>query len=215
MSVRVATCNRKRQTSRNVNVHFSCFRAVSVVLYPCCFMSQANHFEVRTATEADLPYVCSLARKFTNEIGFLPPVAYKKTLQTGGTILVGSYNGQEAGFIVATGRVTHRPGAVQVYQAAVPKDLQRRELGSIMLKRLIEAYPNGNVVMAWCAEDLEANAFWAACGFEMTNSQEPTNARKRRRQLWQRPLIPNDTSFKLYTPPPWSGRRGHHLARKP
>jgi len=177
-------------------------------------MQTSHEFMVRAADEEDLPYICSLARRWTNEIGFLPRIAYKRILATGGSILVGSCNGQDAGFMVSTGRIAHRPNAIQIYQAAVPEDLQRRELGTLMLTRLISQFPSSTVVMAWCAEDLEANQFWEASGFQKTHSQEPRNARKRRRQLWQLPLLPNDRSFELYAPPAWSGRRGHRLPKK-
>lgn len=131
--------------------------------------------------DAVLKYVSSLARNHCEEIGFIPLPTLEHYARQG-QLWVETENDDLCGFLVfGNGRRT-----LKIYQACIQYDARRREHGLRLMQRLIiHAQVMGfDAISCWCADDLDANEFWRACGFRWTRQREGGRARGRKHNLW-------------------------------
>jgi L-amino acid N-acyltransferase YncA len=75
---------------------------------------------------------------------------------------------------------------LKVYQACIQYDARRREHGLTLVARLIQrAERTGHsMISLWCADDLEANAFWRSAGFVYGGQKDGGMRRGRKLNLW-------------------------------
>ena len=111
----------------------------------------------------NLKYVVSLAKKLTNEIGFVPDTRYAAA-EAAGRLHVQTLNDEPCGFIV------HGPpkkGYVHIWQTAVQVDARRRAAATAMLDslKLNARLKNAHTILLRCRSDLQSNEFWQASGF--------------------------------------------------
>lgn len=125
---------------------------------------------ISIAKPADLPYVDALQRRFRHALGFLTFQALEGYLERG-QVLLAFENAQPAGYLLWQ-RPTYPFGdetvrVCRIIQAAIDYDAQRRLHGTRLVHRLYQqvARATPTYLSCWCAEDLDANAFWAAVGF--------------------------------------------------
>ena len=114
-------------------------------------------------------YVVDLAKKNSLALSFIPRPRLEEYHQKG-QILMSFENGDPCGFLVlGAGQETTR-----IYQACIQYDARRREHGLDLVARTIaEAKRRGSsAISLWCADDLEANAFWEAAGFTFAGQRE-------------------------------------------
>jgi ribosomal protein S18 acetylase RimI-like enzyme len=142
-------------------------------------------------TADDVRYETSLAAKFRDELGFLPRLAVERYAEWGGVHRV-LENGDPAGFVVCRFTPTSDPTASTILQAAIAMDAQRRHAGLYLIDQMARrAKAAGRLMLqCWCADDLEANAFWLAAGFTHVRQREGGKSRKRVLTLYRRPLSP-------------------------
>lgn len=138
----------------------------------------------------DLQYEVALAKRFTDEVGFLSVEALAHYAALG-TVWRARENGEPAGFLVATSSVKTTPRLAQIFQAAVQMDAQRRHHGLALVERAcLEARGHfAHAIQCWCAADLEANDFWLAAGFTNCGTRPGGSRRARRHILWRKPLL--------------------------
>lgn len=146
--------------------------------------------QIRTATPADLSYVKSLARRFSNQIGFLPEAALLQYLESQ-KIKIALDNGDPVGYLLGNNHLRWQPLLRPITQAAVQFDAQRRHHGQSLLTRTtLEAIAAGQVgLQACCREDLDANEFWRSQGFVAICYLTPTTARQHPIICWRKPLV--------------------------
>jgi GNAT superfamily N-acetyltransferase len=128
-----------------------------------------------------LEYVVDLARKNYEAIGFIPRPKLEAYWEQG-QILVSTENDDPCGFLLyGVGWPTLR-----VYQACIQYDARRREHGLVLVTRLIRhAERTGHsMISLWCADDLDSNAFWKACGFVFGGQKQGGIRRGRKLNLW-------------------------------
>lgn len=144
---------------------------------------------VRTAVPSDRTFVASLQRRFSNSLGFLPTAAIDALLDER-RILLGTENGDPAGYVIARRRLRCQPFTAPIVQAAVAMDARRRRLGMNLVEAVCQdAWADGrSCVQCWCREDLDACDFWSACGFTAVADRDPLSARRKRMILYRRPL---------------------------
>lgn len=166
---------------------------------------------IRIATLKDLNYVLALQRKFSNQLGFLPRAALEGYLDNGRVTIV-QENDEPAGYILGRPALRWMALLRPITQAAIQYDAQRRHLGELLVARAeAEARDFGQAaIQVMCREGIDANAFWAAVGFQKIGQTNPQNARQRLMNCWRKPLNPVWTPRWFHALPPVSG----HLARR-
>ena len=165
---------------------------------------------IRIATPADLPYVQSLAKKFTAQLGFIPTVGLAKYIEWN-CVYLSQENTENAGYILGRRSLRHNALLRPIFQAAVQLDAQRRHHAEKMLLMIeAEAVNAGQVgIQANCAEDIEANDFWRAMHFDAICTIDPKNTRGRKIICWRKLISPTTPSW-WTTPPLRAGYRAAH-----
>lgn len=137
----------------------------------------------------DVTYALSLAKKFTDNLGFLPRPAVEFYAMNGGAWQV-NQNGQPAGFVIAAWTQKVSPRTACIYQAAVQLDAQRIHLGLALISHVCDeaASRGSHEIVCWCAADLQANYFWRAAEFTLMQTAEGGRRRKRHMLLWAKRL---------------------------
>ena len=137
-----------------------------------------------------LPFVAALQARHSAAVGFLPIVAINSYLERR-QVIFGFENDDPAGYVLWRPSLRTQPHVASIVQAAVCLDAQRRGVGLAAVDALIglRREAGTRIVQAWCAEDLEANEFWAASGFERIASAEGGRQRGRVMILWRRPIV--------------------------
>lgn len=160
-----------------------------------------------TATPADLPYIKSLAAKFSNQLGFLPAVALNEYLQASWVSLT-KENDEPAGYLLGRPRLRWQPLMRPITQAAISYDAQRRHHGLALVEKLCnDASAAGQLaIQCCCANDIDAMKFWPMAGFTPICELSPQNARGRLLTCWRKSLSPSLPSW-FYAVPRCSGSR--------
>lgn len=162
---------------------------------------------LRTASTADLSFVLDLQKRFSNQLGFLPRQAIEQYLATG-RVTIATDNGEATGYVLGRPSLRCAPGVQPIVQTAVHLDAQRQAAGRQLIEHVAaEARASGRrLLQAWCRVDLEANAFWSACGFTAIGIRRPNNARRQPLILWRRQICDDGRSELLRLP----RQAGHH-----
>ena len=128
-----------------------------------------------------LTYILGLAKKHTDEIGFLPRPTVERYWASN-QVLIESENAEPCGFLIF-GRGWPR---LKIYQACIQYDAQRRAHGLALVGRVIALASERacDAVSLWCADDLPANEFWQAAGFQLLRSKPGGHRRGRNLNLW-------------------------------
>jgi len=110
-----------------------------------------------------LKFLDALSKKNGHCVGFLPLIAYEEALNLGRVTLL-FYNDEPAGYMIR-GPVKE---CTKIYQLVIAEELRRIENGTTLLDNLRQKAVAGKAyeISLHCAEDLEANRFWQALGFQ-------------------------------------------------
>lgn len=146
--------------------------------------------KIRLAALADLSYVRSLTKRFSNQIGFIPDVGIAAYLEKS-AILIAEENGEPAGFLLGNPHLVWQPLLRPITQAAIQFDAQRHSHGRRLVDTIADlARSAGQIgIQANCREDLAANEFWQAAGFVKICYMQPSNARQQPIICWRKPLV--------------------------
>lgn len=170
--------------------------------------STAAATAVRRATAADLSFVLSLQKRWSNQLGFLPTAAVAAYVANGDVLLCQD-NGEPSGYLLSPRRLRCLPSTAPLIQTAVCLDAQRRR-NALHLVELTaaRAIDDGcSMLQAWCRADIDATAFWTAAGFTAVAQRRTGNARRQPMILFRRRLTANVHASPLHLPPR-SGSRG-------
>lgn len=126
-------------------------------------LSPAKGNDMSINPETELAYATSLAKKLTNEIGFIPSTRYADA-QEKGRLLIQTLNDDPCGFLVFGPPFK---GRVHVWQTAVQVDARRQAAATALLEKLKHYATTKSAfeIVLRCRHDLEANGFWTAAGF--------------------------------------------------
>lgn len=128
-----------------------------------------------------VPYVRDLMAKNYEAVGFLPTPRLERYAERG-QVLLQTENDDPCGYLVfGNGWPT-----LKVYQCCIQYDARRLDHATDLVNRLIrEAHARGcSSISLWCADDLEANSFWAAAGFHFAGKRNNHNRRGRLHNRW-------------------------------
>lgn len=128
-----------------------------------------------------LRYIDGLARRNSEALSFIPLPRLEDYFLRG-QILLERENGEPCGYLVHG----NHPEVCRIYQACIQYDARRRDHGLALVRRLVlKADRMGcRAVSLWCADDLEANAFWKAAGFTFCGQREGGRRRGRKHNHW-------------------------------
>ena len=166
------------------------------------------------ATAKDLPFVLSLQKKFSNQIGFIPKPTVERYLEAG-KVFRGDLNEQEAGFLLLRETPCQNPEVFSIVQAAVKLDAQRHSLGFCLTGRAEKAAKEsgGKLIQAACREDLDSNYFWRAAGFTLVAMRAGGQARGQRVLLWRKAVL-EGTDLRIFHTPKYNlGANGRFCKR--
>lgn len=146
-------------------------------------------------------YWLHLARKHTDELGFLPAPAVARLINAG-RLITELENNEPCGFLL------HGPArqVLRVYQTCVQLDARRihHALNLVADLRARALAGGSRAIVLHCAADLDANTFWRAAGFTMVGSRVKSKRRDREQFKWVLPLcdVPAGTSITDLDPNP-------------
>lgn len=126
-------------------------------------------------------YAVDLAKKNSEAVSYIPAPRVEQYARYG-SLCLAFENDEPCGFLIAGNGWPQ----VRIYQACIQYDARRREHGMALVAGLAEkARARGCTdIRLWCADDLDANDFWRAAGFEFCGSRVGGTRRGRRHNLW-------------------------------
>lgn len=145
-----------------------------------------RHVTIRTAVPGaqDLAFIDHLQKKYSHQLGFLPRQALEAKIERG-QVSIAFENDEPAAYVLGNGNYLRDPHFGVIYQAAVSYDARRRLMGTALVQHFIDNMcPNVRLVGLWCAQDIEANEFWSACGFEAIAARHGSRRRGRVHIFW-------------------------------
>jgi N-acetylglutamate synthase-like GNAT family acetyltransferase len=163
--------------------------------------------EIRTATSQDLAFIDDLQKKHAKAVAFRPRIALENYTNAG-AITLALENDEPAGYLLANPQLRYQPEICPIFQAAVAMDAQRRHHGIALLATVAQAAKAAGklVIQANCREELEANEFWNAAGFEPIAKIFHFAHRQRWLICWRLQLTTKRPTW-FETPPAFAGSR--------
>ncbi len=177
-------------------------------------MSIMDTAAVRIAQPKDFLFVRDLARRFTNQIGFIPAARTEKELEAG-HILLGELNDAEAGFLFIRPALSYDTTTCSIIQAAVEMDAQRQAVGLALVQQAeAQARARGQaIIQCWCRSDLDATAFWHAAGFHAMAIRDGGTALKTPHILYRKAII-QAADIHVIVPDPYARRPGGRFCKR-
>ncbi|TVQ55669.1 MAG: GNAT family N-acetyltransferase [Phycisphaerales bacterium] len=147
-----------------------------------------KHVTIRSAMpghgDRDLKFLDHLQKKFSNQVGFLPRQALEWNIERG-KVSIALENDEPAAYLLGKGNYLRDAHFGIIYQAAVSYDARRRLMGTALVQHFIDHMePNIRLIGLWCAQDIEANEFWNACGFEAIAARHGSRRKGRVHIFW-------------------------------
>jgi hypothetical protein len=145
-----------------------------------------KHVTIRAAVPGggDLKFLDHLQKKYSNQLGFLPTQALEWNIENG-KVSIALENDEPAAYLLGKGNYLRDPHFGIIYQAAVSYDARRRLMGTALVQHFMDAMePNIRLIGLWCAQDIEANEFWNACGFEAIAARHGSRRKGRVHIFW-------------------------------
>lgn len=147
----------------------------------------------KPARRTDLTYIVDLANRHRHELGFLPRAAFTEYVDRHRALLA-LENQCPAGYVLWRPPNPYRPPAdpptTRIIHACIQFDARRHQLATDIIAHIERQTPSASpgYITCWCAEDLDANAFWSAIGFRLIGQRERRIAGRttRRHNLWIR-----------------------------
>lgn len=144
---------------------------------------------VRSGRQSDMRFILAMMRQESNAVGFVP----KGKLEWGiarGRVLVAAEGRQQLGYIYAGSTMS---GVMPIFQTVIAPGCRRREIGAALLARSESLAIAGECwgLECRCRDDLEANQFWVAMGWECLESRPGGAGRGRRINIYERRILGN------------------------
>lgn len=126
-------------------------------------------------------YAVDLARKNSEALSFIPAPRLEQYADSG-QLMIETENNDPCGFIVFGNNFP----MLRIYQACIQYDARRIQHGLNLLHRLITyaGHYGFTAISLYCADDLEANQFWRAAGFQFAGQRPGGKRRGRMHNRW-------------------------------
>ena len=141
-------------------------------------------------TEDVVAYTCHLQRQYTDELGFLPKLAIRQYAQRNQILLTHENKEPCAYALYYDGRNGNRPRldpfTLRIHQLCTQYDARRLAHATRLINQVYDIAKTGhfNRIRAWVAQDIQANDFWKAVGFQLKGTRQGGRRRNRLHNLW-------------------------------
>lgn len=149
-------------------------------------MPEGEHkcITIRTAMPGDVKFLDHLQSKYSHQLGYLPLQALEANIEHGHVSLA-LENDEPAAYLLGKGCYLRDLHFGIMYQAAVSYDARRRLIGTALVQHFIDHMEPGiRLIGLWCAQDIDANEFWNACGFEAIAARHGSRRKGRVHIFW-------------------------------
>jgi hypothetical protein len=132
-----------------------------------------------------ISYIDNLAHKNSEALSFIPLPKIESYIKVG-QVLTETENDDLCGYLIWGNGWP----VLRIYQACIQYDVRQLRHGMNIVKQLIQIAEKRHCVAIslWCADDLEANAFWQSIGFQFAGQREGGKRRGRKHNRWILPL---------------------------
>ena len=183
---------------------------------------------VRVGTLADLPFLDSLQKLHTKQVGWMPTAQFEGKIKAGHVLIAEEgteahrHEGTEGadatalplrasvpsclrasplGYCIGNDQYFKRDDVGIIYQMNVVPGRQRGLVGATLLKAMFERAAYGcKLFCCWCAQDIEANRFWEAMGFVPLAFRAGSEKKSRVHIFWQRRIRSGDETTPYWFP---------------
>ena len=167
---------------------------------------------VRPATPQDLPFIDSLQRLQTHQVGWMPTKQLEGKISAGHVLIaeepspqpspgVPGEGAEPVGYCVGHDQYFKRDDVGIIYQVNVVPGRRRSLVGAALVRAMFDRAAYGcRLFCCWCAQDIEANRFWESLGFVPLAFRAGSAGRRRVHIFWQRRVRAGDTTTPYWFP---------------
>lgn len=161
---------------------------------------RAAQLHIREGGPSDLAWIDQMQKVHAGHLGFLWAKAIEKRLDEKTVRIAVDAQGIQFAYIMWGEGYNGRDDVTICYQLAVAPAHFRRLIGASLVASWIESLPYGmRLAGCWCAQDLPANNFWEACGFQALAWRTGSRI-KQRPHIWWCRRVRQDDAFPLWMP---------------
>jgi len=161
---------------------------------------------IRPATLDDLPFIDSLQKKTTKQVGFMPRAQFEGKIKLGHALVAVDGTGQRAGYLIGNDQYFKHDDVGIIYQINVAPEYRGSLVAATLLKAQFERSAYGcKLYCCWCAQDIEANRFWESCGFVPLAFRAGSAAKSRVHIFWQKRIRQGDVTTPWWFPSQTTG----------
>jgi hypothetical protein len=147
-----------------------------------------------------LAWLDQMQRVHAGKLGFMWAKSIQKRIEQGQILVAADAADCQHGFLLWSEGYSGREDVTVCFQLAVAPAHFRRLIGATLVLQWLERVPHGTrLAGCWCAQDLPANNFWAACGFTALAWRTGSRGKQRPHIWWCRRVRQGDT-FPLWFP---------------
>jgi hypothetical protein len=176
----------------------------------------------RPATADDLPFIDALQKSYAKQVGWMPTKQLEGKINARQVIVAEEVAGGQwpvasreasppatshsslatpVGYCIGHDQYFKRDDVGIIYQLNVVPDHRRGLIGAALLKAQFERSAYGcRLYCCWCAQDIEANHFWEACGFVPLAFRAGSETRRRVHIFWCKRIRAGDTTTPWWFP---------------
>ena len=189
---------------------------------------------IRPGTMNDLPFIDSLQKKHTKQVGWFSTKTIEGKIRAGHVLIAeegrdeetkrqrDEVEGSEAahfvssslrlsvssplGYLIGTDRYFKHDNIGIIYQINIAEGKRRSLVGATLLKAQFDRSAYGcKLYCCWCAQDIEGNRFWESMGFVPLAFRTGSRGKGRIHIFWQRRIRAGDTTTEYWFPSQTSG----------
>src|SRR3954451_1949077 len=156
---------------------------------------------IRPATMEDLPFLDSLQKLHTKQVGWMPTKQLEGKIKLGHVIVAEDEQRTPVGYCIGNDQYFKRDDVGIIYQMNVTPGRQRGLIGATLVKAMFERAAYGcRLFCCWCAQDIAANRFWEAMGFVPLGFRAGSRDKGRVHIFWQRRVRAGDETTPYWFP---------------
>lgn len=161
---------------------------------------RAAQLQIREGGPGDLAWIDQMQKVHAGHLGFLWAKALEKRIDEKTVRIAVDSHGTQFAYIMWGEGYNGRDDVTICYQLAVAPAHYRRLIGASLVAAWIESLPYGfRLAGCWCAQDLPANNFWEACGFQAMAWRTGSRI-KQRPHIWWCRHVRIDDHFPMWMP---------------
>ncbi len=184
---------------------------------------------IRPATLDDLPFIDSLQKKHTKQVGWFPTKTIEGKIARGQVLVAEESRDEDTerrrdevegadpslrlsvssslrlstpvGYVIGHDQYFKRDDVGIIYQLNVVPGRQRGLIGATLLKAMFDRAAWGcRLFCCWCAQDIQANYFWEALGFVPLAYRAGSETKRRVHIFWCKRIRQGDTTTPWWFP---------------